>query len=165
MYSIIDASVRSKIVVTPRQVTDFYQRYPELFIASEVRKLEVTTTQDPDQARKIYNELKSAKPPEGIGENGKTVTLNEMIVSKGQLRKDIEAVVFKLKPGEVCEPVVIQNTYYVFRLKEVIASRQESLAESRQKAYAFLFNKRMQEDLTKWLETLKKRSYIALSTK
>ena len=69
----------------------------------------------------------------------------------------------KLRVGEVSGPVKIEDKYCVFRLNAIIPPKQLSLLESQEKIHEFLFNSKMQEGLTKWLDELKKNSYIKIS--
>ena len=89
--------------------------------------------------------------------------LQEKLSTKeGQFKKDAEDVLLKLKGNEVSAPVKIEDKYYIFRLNKIIPPRQLSLSEAQEKIYAYLFAKKMQENLAKWLDELKKQSYIKI---
>jgi parvulin-like peptidyl-prolyl isomerase len=162
MYYIIDIKVKSKIIVNPAEVTDFYQKNSEEFRQPQQRELDSLTFDDENLANDIVNQLRNNV---GLADLAKkySLTINKLTVREGgQLRKDIEAVLFKMRPQEIAGPIKIENSYYVFKLNSIIATRQENLSETQDKIYAFLFDKKMQEGLAKWLDELKKRSYIKI---
>jgi parvulin-like peptidyl-prolyl isomerase len=161
MYGIINAKVRSKIVINPKEVTEFYENNIEEFKFPLELQVDSLTTENADEAHQIFLNLKSGKRPESLV-NAESVSLDRMNVIKGQLRKDIEEVVFKLREQDVSAPVKIGNKYYIFKLNRITPARQQNLAEIRDRVYTMLFNQKMEEELTKWLDELKKHSYIKI---
>jgi parvulin-like peptidyl-prolyl isomerase len=81
---------------------------------------------------------------------------------KGELRKDIEDVIFKLGIGEVSQPVKIENKYYIFKLENIAPPKQRILSEAQEIIHDHLFERKTEEELTKWLDELKKKSYIKI---
>ena len=161
MYNIIEIKVRSKIVVTPHEVTAYYQENPSEFKTPDELQFEAANASDIKIAHNVFNSLKSGQELGNFVSKG-LVEVNKMSAKRGQLRKDIEDVVFKLSSGEVSAPVKIDDKYYVFRLINIIPARQEPLADVSDEVYTFLFNKKMQEQLVNWLDALKKKSYIKI---
>jgi parvulin-like peptidyl-prolyl isomerase len=161
MYGIIEAKVRSKIVINPKEVTEFYEKNMEEFKSPAEFQVESLTTEDAEQARQALVNLKNGKEPETLA-NTQSVSWDKMNIVKGQLRKDIEDVVFNLKAGEVSSPLKIGNKYYIFKLNRIIPPLQQNLNQVRDQVYTFLFNQKMEEELTRWLDELKKRSYIKI---
>ncbi len=161
MYGIISANVRSKIVVSPNEVTGFYENNIEQFKTPAELQVDSLSTGNADQTRQILISLKSGKNPGSLANTG-SVFLDKMNVVRGQLRSDIEEALFALKEGEVSSPFKIGDKYYVFKLNRIIPPRQQSLAEVRDRIYNLLFNQKMEEELTKWLDELKKHSYIKI---
>jgi parvulin-like peptidyl-prolyl isomerase len=161
-YNIIEVKVRDKIAVSPSEVTDFYLKNAEEFKSAEQRELESLAIEDQKSAQEISDKLREGRD---LGDLAREygLTINKISVLKdGELRYDIEEVIFKLKKGEVSEPIKIEAQYYIFKLNNIIPSRQQSLAEAQDKIYAFLSSNKTQEALTKWLEEIKKRSYIKI---
>ena len=83
-------------------------------------------------------------------------------MKNGQFKKDVEDALLKLKVNEVSEPLDIENRYYIFRLNNIIPPRKLSLSEAQENIHSYLFNKKMQEGLLKWLDELRKQSYIKI---
>ena len=162
MYNIIDLKIRSKIIIKPTEVTEFYQKNTEEFVLPEQREFEPITLGEEKFAKEIYNNLKNGQKLEDLIMRY-SLSVNKVKAIKGeQLRKDIEDVVFKMKPGEVSEPIKIEDKYYLFKLDSIIPPSQQKLSEVQDRIYAFLFNKKMQEELIKWLDEIKAHSYIKI---
>jgi parvulin-like peptidyl-prolyl isomerase len=162
MYSIIEIEVKDKILIRPDEVTDFYNKNIKEVISGEERELEVITLENEDLAKSFSFGLKSGQKLVDLAARY-PITVNKLKVSnKEELRKDIEEAVFKLYIGQVSDPIKIGDKYYVFKLDNIIPSRQQPLSEVQDTICAILFEKKMQEGLTKWLDNLKKQSYIKI---
>lgn len=161
-FSIIEQKVRSKIMIRPDEITDFYNENKRKFIKPEERLLTVIVLQDESAAKSLSYYLRIGDKLEDLATRY-TFTVDKLSASQGQdLRSEIEGVVFKLGIGEVSEPVKIDGQYYIFKLEDIAGSKQLSLSEAQDKIQAFLFEKKMQEGLIKWLDELKKQSYIKI---
>ena len=160
-YMIVEAKVRSKISVSPNEVTTFYRDHGAEFRVSEQRELDALITGDADKAQRIAVALRNGADV-GKTAGDESASRDTMMVRKGQLRQDIEEAVFVLKVGEVSEPFKIDEKYYIFRLHRIIPSMIQGLPLVRDKIYTSLVNKKMEEQLTAWLDGLKKHSYIKI---
>ena len=161
-FSVVERNVRNKVVIRPEEVTDFYNQNKGKFIKPEERILTVIILQDESSAKSLTYYLRLGEKLESLASRY-VFTFDTLSVSQGQdLRREIEGVVFKLGISEVSEPVNIDGQYYIFILDEILVSRQMNLAESQDKIHAYLFDKKLQERLTIWLNELKKQSYIKI---
>jgi len=160
-FGIIENKVRSKIVVSPAEVTDFYQMNPDSFKSPQVWEFDFMALESKDLAEEISQAVKKGRPLEELSAKY-SLSLNKLSTKDGQFKKDAEDVLLKLKGNEVSAPVKIEDKYYIFRLNKIIPPRQLSLSEAQEKIYAYLFGKKMQENLAKWLDELKKQSYIKI---
>jgi parvulin-like peptidyl-prolyl isomerase len=162
MYTVIDIEIRSKIIIKPGEVTDFYQENTGKFILPEQREFESITIDNESLANEVFDNLKSGQNFQEVA-NKYSLTINKLNCdSGGQLRKDIEEALFKMNIGQISAPVKIENNYYIFKLNNIITSRHQNLSEVQDEIQAMLFNKKMQEALVKWLDELKGRSYIKI---
>jgi len=161
-FSIVEQKVRSKVAIRPEEVTDFYNQNKGKFIKPEERLLTVIILQDEAAAKSLSYYLRLGEKLESLATRYVFSTDN-LSVSEGQtLRGEIEGVVFKLGVSEVSDPVKIDGQYYIFILDEILGSRQMNLVESQEKIQSYLFDKKVQERLTNWLDELKKQSYIKI---
>lgn len=162
MYNIIDLKIRFKIIVRPDEVTHLYNENKKEFVTPEKRELDAITLENLDQAESFSYNLKRGEKLEDLAMRY-PITINKINFGESMdLRKDIESELAKLTIGEVSNPVKIEDKYCVFRLNAIIPPTQLSLLESQGDIHEFLFNSKMQEGLTKWLDELKKNSYIKI---
>ncbi len=149
-------------MIKPAEVTGFYQENINKFTLPEQREFESVSVDNESLANEVFNKLKSGQELEEVA-NRYSLAINKFSsIRDGQLRKDIEEAVFKINIGQASSPVKIENNYYIFKLNNIIPPRQQNLSEAQEDVHAMLFNKKMQEALTKWLDGLKERSYIKI---
>jgi parvulin-like peptidyl-prolyl isomerase len=162
MFQIIEQKVRSRISVKPDEVTKFYDNNKNEFYSGEERELEAFALENEDLAESFAYNLKSGKASVDLA-GRYPFTVNSFSAIKGEdLKKEIEEAVFKLGINEVSDVVKVDDKYYVFRLLSIIPPRQHSLAEVQTKIQTFLFEKKMQDELAKWIDELKNKSYIKI---
>lgn len=162
MYSFIDMNVKSKITVKPSEVTEFFQKNPKEFELPEQREFDMVALEDDTLAEAIYQSVKAGQTLDEVLK-GKSLSANKICVAKGeQLKKEIEDTIFSLNVGEVSKPLKIENKHYIFRLNNSIKPRQQTLGEVQEKIFAFLFEKKMQENVDKLLHELRAKSYIKI---
>jgi len=162
MYLIVESKVKSRIVISPNEVTDFYQNNPQEFKSSQVWQFDTLSLDSEEKANIFSRSLRSGQDINELAAQN-SLTVDKMGVTQGQLKKELEEEVLKLKVGEVSEPIIIGSSYYVFKLTNIEAPRDLTLAEAQEKIYSFLYNKKIQLQLTKWIDELKKQSYIKIS--
>jgi len=162
MFNIVEYKVRSKIVIGPEEITDYYNKNKKQFIKPDERQLQVITLDDENMAKALDYDLRLGKKIEDLA-GRYDFRFNLLSASAGdELRKEIQDVVFKMGIGEVSGPIKIDEQYYIFRLDHIVASRQLSLAEAQTKVQAYLFEKKMQEEMNRWIDELKSRAYIKI---
>jgi len=161
MYNIVEYMVKDKIVVRPDEVTSFYNKNTKELVSEEERELEAIILENEDLAKTVSYELRTGQKLVDLATKY-SLTVNTIKTRQGELRKDIEDVVFKLGISEISNPVKIDDKYCVFKLDNIIPARHLTLSESQDKIHAFLFEQKMQEELTKWLDELKQKSYIKI---
>ncbi|MDD4900079.1 MAG: SurA N-terminal domain-containing protein [Candidatus Omnitrophica bacterium] len=159
-YAIIDVNVRSKITVTPSEVTQYYQSHLQEFKVPEQWEFTSLSTEGAIQAKQAAAELRKG------AEIGSLIEKHGLSVDKikaargGQLKKELEDVLFKLEKGEVCDPIKVGGQYYVFRLEGILPPEQEGLPQAQEKITILLTNNKLQDAMNKWLKDVKERSYI-----
>lgn len=162
MYNLIERKVRSKVMIRPDEITSFYAQNRRQFLKPEERVLTLFILQDETIAKTVSYQLRLGAKLEELAAKY-AFTIDKLSASAGQeLRPEIEDTVFKLGIGEVSNPVKIDTQYFIFKLDDIIGSQQLSLTEAQDKIQVYLFEKKMQEELAKWLDELKKQSYIKI---
>jgi len=161
-FTIVDQKVRSKVMVSPDEITNFFEKNKRQFLKPEERILTVIILKDKDLANTVAYQLRLGKKIEDLA--GKyPFTTDTLLASQGQqLSKEIEGTVFKLGIGEVSSSVKINEQYFIFRLDNIIGAQQLTLEQSQDKIQTYLFEKKIQVALNKWLDEIKKQSYIKI---
>ncbi len=162
MYNIIEDRIRSKIIIKPAEVTDFYTKNIQDFRAEEEREFDSLVVNSENTALDICRGLKEGKALEDLLKQY-NLQANKVSARKGgELRKDIEDAVFKLNKDEVSGPLKLGENFYIFKVNNITPPRQQSLSEVQDGIYGFLYDKKMQEELTKWLDELKEDAFIKI---
>jgi parvulin-like peptidyl-prolyl isomerase len=160
MYSIVEAKVRSRVVVKPDEVTAYYNGHIDDMVTPEVRLVTVISLENQDQAETFSYSLKAGLKLDDLVARY-PVTVNKLEVGRGEAyRSDIENIVFKLGVGEVSDPLKLDGQYYVFRVDDMVAPRRLTLTEAQDKIQEYLTDMKLEKELDKWLDELKKKSYI-----
>ena len=162
MYYIIDLKVRSRIVVSPEEITKFYNENINEFCAPEKRKFETITLADVGLAKTFLRSLRNGENLDDLIAKYPASTDTIEVSKAGELRKDIEEAVSKLKIGDMSEPVEVKDRYVIFKLVGTIPACQMPLSQVQDKIQSLLHDQKSQENLLKWLDELKSKSYIKI---
>jgi peptidyl-prolyl cis-trans isomerase SurA len=162
MFNFVEQKVRSKVMIRPDEITSFYAQNKRQFLKPEERILTLFILQDEQIAKTVSYQLRLGTKLEELATKY-AFTTDKLSASAGQqLRPEIQDTVFKLGIGELSSPVKIGQQYFIFKLDNIIGSQQLSLTQAQDKIQAYLFEKKLQEELAKWLDELKKQSYIKI---
>jgi len=161
MYAVIEEKIKKNILVTPSEVTEFYHQHGEEFVTPETGEFESLAADQKDAALSAVRDLKEGKDINDIA-NGLSLSYNKVDLARGQLKKEVEDIIFGLKPGEVSDPVEISERYYIFRLNKFNPPQKRTLIQAQEDIQNYLFNLKMQESMEKWVADLKKRSFIKI---
>jgi parvulin-like peptidyl-prolyl isomerase len=161
-YEVIENKIKSKIVIKPSDITDYYNGNLDQFVVPEQREFVSIVVEDKDLADKVSQSLKSGRAVEAAAAE-LSVKVNTFTAKKGgELKKEIEDVVFAMKVDDVSEAVKIDNAYYVFKLAKIIPEYKQELIDAQSTINRVLFERKLQENMVDWLNELKKKSYIKI---
>jgi parvulin-like peptidyl-prolyl isomerase len=161
-YAFMETKFKSKIIVNPSEVTEFYQAHPDEFLLPEIREVSSVSLQSEALSKEIVQKIKSAEALEALAEKYSLAIDRMKVIKNGQLKKEIEDTIFNLNIKEVSEPVKVGDRFYIFLLDNIIPPREQTLAEVQEEIYKFLFDNKLQKELSKWLDEVKKNSYITI---
>jgi parvulin-like peptidyl-prolyl isomerase len=164
IYTLVETKIRSKITVTPKEVTAFYEENEQEFLEPESRRVESLVIKDDNLLLDVINSLKEGMGFEEVSKKYSLEINNPGLVKKGQLKKEFEDVIFALSPSVISDPVRSENAYYFFKVDEVIPSKTYTLTEVQDQIYNIIFGEKMTRELTKWLEGLREKSYVEIKT-
>jgi len=162
IFSIIDTQVRNKIIISPKEVTDFYEQNQEEFIEPETKRVSSLVIKTEEVANRVLVAVKDNPDFEKISKEYSVELNNLGLVKRGQLIKEIEDVIFNLSMGSTSEPVKYNDAYYIFKVEEILAPKKYSLSEAQEAIYNRLYELKMQEKLIQWLTEFKAKSYVEI---
>ncbi|MBU1124674.1 MAG: SurA N-terminal domain-containing protein [Candidatus Omnitrophica bacterium] len=161
MYTVIEAMVKSKIVINPEEVTFFYNENRARLSKPEERIFLAIEFNDESLAHSFSYEWRTTSTLEDMATRY-PFTVNSFSAKKEEMRKEIDEVVFRMELGEISGPVRIDDIYYVFKVEAIVPPQIKTLSESQDQIYPILFEGKLQEKLMQWLEELKKNAYIKI---
>jgi parvulin-like peptidyl-prolyl isomerase len=164
MFVTVEENVQNKIMVRPEEVTDFYNKNMKEFMTEEERECDIIIldTDQEDSAREFERLFRSGEPLEDLKKRFPLTVDKIAAKGEGGLRQDIEEKICSLNPGELSEPLKVNDKYYIFKLLKITPPRQLSLSEVQTRIQPYLFDTKMQEQFSKWLEGLRKKAYIKI---
>lgn len=174
-YYAEEVEIKSKIVVSPQQVNEFYQQNQSKFLkpeAVEITSIFFPFTDNKDLAMQnakgtlgiVKDPGKLAQYPKGFDEIAPKFSgiVNVSTIHKGAMLPEVEKTVFALNPGEISNIVPTENGLYIFRLEKKIPAITASLEEVKDDIYDMLFQKQLSERRDAWLKRLRDEAYIEI---
>lgn len=176
MQKLVNYEVRSRVSVSPGEVSEYYKAHPEEFSQEERVRLQHilirsggarTEEEARTFAAALVEQLKAGKPFEELAktysEAAEASEGGQMgWMEKGQLLGSIDEKVFSLEPGELTEPLKTSLGYHIFKLLEKETSAVKPLAEVRARIQDDLFREKTNERLSEWIGELRKNAYISI---
>jgi len=171
---LIDREIGRKIVITPKEIYDYYEDNQESFTIPPMVKvrtifIKVTRDRDPKVAFRLINQiLNRAKKGEDFAalaeefsdgaqaENGGDMGY----VSKGDMIKRIDDILFSLKAGQISEIIKTDIGFHIFKVEEIKAPEIMPYDEVSAQIERYIFNTKVRDRLAVYIEELKQNAYI-----
>ncbi len=171
----VNQEVASKITVTPAEIEDIYNKNKERLVAPLREKLRsilirkgegIDAAAAKKKADDILAEIKKGADFATVAtqksEGPYAAEGGDMgYVAPGQMIKEIDDVVFNMKPGEVSPVLDTAIGYHIFKAEDRQEARPMELAEVEEFLRAQIYRKKFEEALIKWIEEKKKNAYIS----
>lgn len=176
-----DMEIRSRVVVSPREIEDYYQEHLHELSEREQIKLSSITVKKSEEAQlkgladegaksrieAIEKRLRAGedfkKLAEKFSEDSRAKEGGMMDwLKRGEMLSSLEDVLFKLKVGEVSPVLETTSAYHLFKIEDKKASFTPALDDVRGKVYEILFQKKAREKFKEWMDELKSRAYITI---
>ncbi|HTL71205.1 MAG TPA: peptidylprolyl isomerase [Candidatus Eisenbacteria bacterium] len=172
---LVNYEVKSKVAVSPGEVSQYYKDHPEEFEQGDrVRLLQILiriasrTDEDAKAAAdEIYAQLQKGASFEELAktrsEGAEAKEGGEMgWMERGHFVGEIDEKVFALDEGGVTAPIKSSLGYHLFKVVEKQKSSVRPLAEVRDKIQDKIFRDKLGKRLEEWIQTLKKNAYISI---
>ena len=176
-----DMEVRAHVVVSPREIEDFYKnRKSELAEEEKVKIRSITARKNKEAEEKGLSDEAAKKKLESIetriraGESFEALAREfsedarakeEGLVGwvrRGEMLPAIEEDLFKLEVGAISQFLETPQGYHLFKIEEKTVSQVPSLEEVREKIRNVIFREKAEKRFKEWMKQLKTRAYISL---
>jgi len=170
----IDKKVGSRVVMTPIDVSNYYNSHiSEFAVPAEVKLWNILIKPDPVNPQKRYELVREIL--RRLREGGDFAALAKVYsegpnasegglmgyVRKGDLLPEIEKVVFDMKAGAISGMVQTSLGYHIFKVEDRKETRTLSFPEAHRQVEEAVFRDKIREKAKAWVEGLKKNAYIA----
>jgi peptidyl-prolyl cis-trans isomerase SurA len=159
-------------------VEKYYNEHKKEYVRPEqvaLREIEVATegktdAELPDLKKKAETALQRVKDGEDFGEiakrfsDGSTAKQGGFlgIYKRGELSKELEDIVFKMKKSELTGVMDTKQGYLVLQVLEHYDEGEQSLAKVEPEIMDKLYSERMEPKLREYLKALREQSYVVI---
>jgi len=172
----IDQEIHSKIKVQPSEASDYYRDNIKEFTQPErvavlAILIKLETVRTPIESRKLAGDIHRMLLE---GKDFKKTAMNYTegpdkelggdlgYVERGQLLKEIDNVIFFLKPGEISDVIETPIGYHILKVYDRKDERVLPFEGVGSQITEKLYRKKAQVKLTEWLEKLSSNAYISI---
>lgn len=175
---VISQEVGSHVNISKEDVGKYYEEHKAEFVRPEqvaLREIEVSTegkkdSELPDLKKKAETALKRVKDGEDFGEiakrfsDGSTAKQGGFlgVYKKGELSKELEDTVFKMKKNDLTDVLDTKQGYLVLQVLEHYDEGQQSLSKVESEIMDKMYSTRMEPKLRDYLKTLREQSYVVI---
>jgi peptidyl-prolyl cis-trans isomerase SurA len=175
---VISSEVGSHITIGKEEIEKFYNDHKKEYVRPEqvaLREIEVSTegkkdTDLPDLKKKAETALKRVKDGEDFGEiakrfsDGGTAKQGGFlgVYKRGELSKELEEIVFKMKKNDLTEVMDTKQGYLVLQVLEHYDEGEQPLGKVENEIMEKLYSGRMEPALREYLKTLREQSYVVI---
>jgi len=162
-FALVEETIRAKIKVKPGEITEYYTSRREEFDIPEERVFQSLVGLEESVLQQAVAALRAGGCMEDAATNFALSLSAFSATKKDQLKKEVEDVLFSMQVNGISEPIKIKDSYYIFKLTGINLPRRLTLKEVQDKIQEILYERKMQEAMVQWIETLKKKAYIKKS--
>src|SRR5216684_771282 len=175
---VISSEVGSHITVSDEEITKYYEAHKSEFVRPEqvaLREIVVNTEgkkpeELPDLKKKAETALKRVQDGEDFAEIAKRLSDGSTksqggflgIYKRGELSKELEEKVFKMKRNDLTEVLETRQGFLVLQVLEHYDEGEQSLAKVKNEIMDKLYSARMEPAMREYLKTLREQSYVVI---
>ena len=175
---VVSQEVGSHISIGESDAQKYYEAHKSEFVRPEqvaLREIIVNTegkkdAELPDLRKKAETALKRVKDGEDFGEIAKRLsdgTTKEQggyigMFKRGELAKQLEEVVFKMKRNELTDVIETKQGYLIFQVLEHYDEGEQGFAKVKSEIMDHLYNEKLEPAVREYLKTLREQSYVVI---
>lgn len=176
IQKLISRQLRSRITVSPAEVTAYYESHPQEFeipvaVQSAVilikPKGSFDLVQARDLAQRLAQQLRQGADFYDLAKrysDGPNAKMGGRIgyLEKGSSVKEIGEVLFSLKEGEVSPLIQTAAGYHIFRAESIRPARRATLEEAKDPIQSRIFQEKTAVRYKEWITRLRAGAYISI---
>jgi peptidyl-prolyl cis-trans isomerase SurA len=175
---VISSEVGSHITISEDEISKYYEAHKADFVRPEqvaLREIVVSTEGKkpealPDLKKKAETALKRVQDGEDFGEIAKRLSDGSTksqggflgVYKRGELSKELEDKVFKMKRNELTEVMETRQGFLILQVLEHYDEGEQSLPKVKNEIMDKLYSARMEPALRNYLKTLREQSYVVI---
>src|SRR5216684_5967343 len=175
---VISSEVGSHINISDDEVSKYYEAHKAEFVRPEqvaLREIVVNTEgkkpeELPDLKKKAETALKRVQDGEDFGEIAKRLSDGSTksqggflgVYKRGELSKELEDVVFKMKKSDLTDVLETKQGFLVLQVMEHYDEGMQSLPKVKNEIMDKLYGERMEPAMREYLKTLREQSYVVI---
>jgi len=175
---VIGSEVGSHITISDEEISKYYQAHKKEYVRQEqvaLREIEVSTQgkkpeEIPDLKKKAETTLQRIKDGEDFGEMAKRFSDSNTktqggflgLYKRGELSKELEDKVFKMKKNELTEVTETKQGFLILQVLEHYDEGEQSLAKVKNEIMDKLYGARMEPAMREYLKTLREQSFVVI---
>ena len=175
---VISSEVGSHINIGRDEIEKYYNEHKAEFVRAEqvgLRSIEVNTEKkSPEEIaelkKKAETTLKRIKDGDDFGEMAKRFSDGSTakqggflgVYKRGELSKELEDVVFKMKRNEVTDVMDTKQGFLILQVLEHYDEGEQSLAKVENEITEKLYSARMEPAMREYVKTLREQSYVVI---
>lgn len=162
--------VTEKTVVEPAKIgqaalREFYDKNPARFRQPDSVKLRIISFKDEKKTGDILARIKAGEDfgdiASRMSEDNYRIKGGDIgYIHRGRIYPAIEEAAFRLKQGEVSEPILTEGYWFIVKVEDKQAERQLSFDEAKEKLEKDLVSKRAKELMEQWIAELRDKAKI-----
>jgi len=172
----IQLKVKAEAIITPSEITNYYDEHKESFIVPETAKMyqilirKVDGDDQADAQHKIqlisklldeggdFEELAKEYSQGPNSERGGYMGA----IERGQMIEKINDTIFGLEPGETSEVLETEIGFHIFKLESKTSAAIKSLEEMQDAIKDAVMQEKAQGIIDEWIAQLREKAYIGI---
>ncbi len=171
----VNYEVRSKVSVSPGEISEYYKTHEQEFVQGQRVKLQQILVREGARsdeeakafAESLVDQLRAGKTFEELAiaySEGTEATEGGAMgwVEKGQLLGEIDDKIFELAEGGTTEPIKSALGYHIFKVTEKQEAAAKPLSDVRNEIHDAIFKEKSKKRLDTFIGNLRKNAYISI---
>jgi len=176
-----DREIRSKVIVSPAEIEDFFKNNPDKFKSKERVRVKSLTIKKSEEAR--AKGLTDEKAKQRIELLAQRVQLDRNFdqvvkdlsedshaqeegagewIERGVMIESVDEVIFKTAVGKITGVVETPIGYHLFRIEAKEPEQVRTFEEVKEQIAGYLFQEKSNVRFRDWMQEIKKAAYISI---